>query len=88
MTTFVTNCFATPDLISQVNETLIVLIPKIESLERLTQYRLISLCNVVYKTIIKVITNRLRSVMGDLISPNQCSFVLGRHSYDNIVIAQ
>ncbi|XP_057419026.1 uncharacterized protein LOC130713258 [Lotus japonicus] len=85
---FVMRCFADPSRISQVNETLIVLIPKIDSPERITHYRPISLCNVIYKTITKVITNRLRSAMGDLVSPNQCSFVPGRHSSDNIIIAQ
>lgn len=85
---FVMRCFADPSLIGQVYETLIVLIPKIESPERITQFRPISLCNVIYKTVTKIRTNRLRFVMSDLVSPNQCSFVPGRHSSDNIVIAQ
>jgi hypothetical protein len=33
------------------NKTTIVLIPKVENLERLTKYRMVSLCNVIYRLI-------------------------------------
>ena len=65
-----------------------MLILKIQAPERIIHYRPISLCNVIYKTVTKVITNRLRRAMPDLIAPNQCSFVPRRHSSDNIIIAQ
>lgn len=35
-----------------------------------------------------MISNRLRSVMGKLVGQHQCSFIAGRQSSDNIVIAQ
>ena len=41
-----------------------------------------------YKIVIKIIDNRLKGVMGKIIGPKQCSFIPGRHSTDNIVIAQ
>src|ERR1044072_3518222 len=85
---FVKDCSLCPQHVGKVNETLLVLIPKIEAPERITHYRPISLCNVIYKTVTKVLTNRLRRVMPELISPNQCSFVPGPHSSDNIMIAQ
>ncbi|XP_057451938.1 uncharacterized protein LOC130743727 [Lotus japonicus] len=88
VTRFVLHCFDDSSQVSLVNDTLLVLVPKVDAPERITQYRPISLCNVIYKTVTKMITNRLRRIMGDLVSPNQCSFVPGRHSSDNIVIAQ
>ncbi|XP_072059052.1 uncharacterized protein [Arachis hypogaea] len=50
--------------------------------------RPISLGNVSYKVIIKILARRLRSVMEKLVRPTQCSFVLGRQSSDNIIITQ
>lgn len=52
------------------------------------QFRPISLCNVAYKTITKMITSRLRSCLQTLVGPAQCSFIPKRQSHDNIIIAQ
>ena len=41
-----------------------------------------------YKTITKIIANRLKNVLPDLVGPHQTSFVLGRHITENIIIAQ
>lgn len=41
-----------------LNKTLLVLLPKVQGLERINQFRLISLCNVVYKIVTKVVVNR------------------------------
>ena len=48
----------------------------------------ISLCTVAYKTISKIVANRLQALMPILIGPQQTSFVPGRHIIDNIMIAQ
>ena len=80
--------FENKEEISSVNETNIVLIPKTDYPETIRDFRPISLCNVVYKTLTKVIATRLRRVMPKIISPNQCSFVPGRQGTDNIIVAQ
>lgn len=71
-----------------LNSTLLALVPKIENLSSLKLYRPISFYNVAYKTITKIIANRLQSVLPQLISPHQTSFVPGHYIMENIVIAQ
>ena len=70
-----------------VNDTAIVLIPKVQYPETLKDYRPISLCNVIYKIVSKCLVNRLRPLLDDLIAANQSAFILGRLITDNVLIA-
>ena len=72
----------------EINTTLLVLILKEEHPSSLKMFRPISLCTVAYKTVTKIITNRLQSLLPNLIGPHQTSFVPERHIIDNIVVAQ
>ena len=69
-----------------LNHTLIVLIPRIQGLETIGNYRPISLCNSVYKIITKIIIARIRPHLERLITPFQMAFILGRKGVDNTII--
>ena len=65
-----------------LNDTFLSLIRKVNNPQKVTQFKRIGLCNVVYKMVTKCIVHKLK----DLMSPLQSNFVPGRQIGDNVII--
>nr|GEZ52346.1 hypothetical protein [Tanacetum cinerariifolium] len=80
--------FMNGKLLGEVNATLISLVPKVQNRDKVSDFRPIACCNVLYKCISKIITNRLKGVLGRLVHESQSAFIAGRHITDNILRAR
>ncbi|PRQ30742.1 putative RNA-directed DNA polymerase [Rosa chinensis] len=87
MSATATEFHETAHILSDLNKTNIVLIPKIPCPEKVDQFHPISLCNYSYKILSKMLANRLKEFLPSIISPHQCAFVPGRQIQDNILVA-
>ncbi|GJX32724.1 RNA-directed DNA polymerase, eukaryota, reverse transcriptase zinc-binding domain protein [Tanacetum coccineum] len=75
-------------LLGEVNATLISLIPKLQNPNKVSDFRPIACCNVLYKCISKIVTNRIKGVLRKLVNESQSAFIAGRQITNNILLAQ
>ena len=70
-----------------INTIYIALIPKIKDPKKVADFRPISLCNVIYKLIAKVVANCLKKFLIRTVPDSQSAFLLGRLISNNILVA-
>ena len=70
-----------------INATFIALIPKKPGAVEIKDYRPISLVSGIYKILAKVLANRLKTVLGKVVSAPQNAFVKGKQILDSVLIA-
>ena len=79
--------FSTGNLDKRLNNSFIVLILKCTLPTCLNMYRPISLVGCIYKIVAKVLANRVKRVMEEVVEDNQFSFVSGKQILDCCLVA-
>ena len=87
VTNMVLNVLNSNAPLSNINNTNIALVPKVKNPNRMKDFRPISLSNVCYKLISKVLANCLRTILPQIISENQSAFLFERLITDNVLVA-
>ncbi|GJV55852.1 RNA-directed DNA polymerase, eukaryota, reverse transcriptase zinc-binding domain protein [Tanacetum coccineum] len=75
----VKDLFRSGKILGEINATLIALIPKINTPSKVSDFRPIACCNVIYKCISKILTNRIKNGLSKIVNINQSAFIPGRH---------
>jgi hypothetical protein len=73
---------------ARLNRALITLIPKKPDAETISDYRPISLVHSFAKLFSKLVANRLRLRLGEVVSSNQSAFIKGRCLHDNFMLVR
>lgn len=77
--------FATGKMHKGISSTAVTLIPKVQNPSYVKDYRPIACCTTLYKIITKVITARIKRIIGGLVEESQPAFIEGRGITDNIL---
>ncbi|KAI0529211.1 hypothetical protein KFK09_001758 [Dendrobium nobile] len=80
--------FSTGCMDQSWKETVIVLLPKIKSPNHPSNFRLISLCQTIYKIVAKILVNRIKGILPCLISEEQAAFMHGRSISNHCMLGQ
>uniref|UniRef100_A0A803PF19 Reverse transcriptase domain-containing protein n=1 Tax=Cannabis sativa TaxID=3483 RepID=A0A803PF19_CANSA len=87
VTAVVQHFFDTGEFDQGCGDANVVLIPKKKTPESMVDLRPIALCNVLYKIITKVMANRMKPYMDQIVSESQSAFIPGRLITDNILVS-
>lgn len=83
----VLSCLNSSQILPGLNHTFLTLIPKVKCPKKATDFRPIALCNILYKFVSKVLANRLKRILPQLISESQSAFQSDKAISDNILMA-
>ena len=61
--------------------------PKNKKPQKITEYCPISLCNVIYRILAKVLANRLKIILPEVVSNSQSASIPGRLITNNVLVA-
>ena len=84
---FFKDFFEREKFVRRLNTTFLVLAPKKGRANDLSDFRPISLVGGLYKLLAKVLANRLKKVVGKVVSSTQNAFIEGRQILDVALIA-
>ena len=87
VTEAVLSCLTSGVIPPSINRTFITPIPKVKSPSKVFEFRPISLCNIIYKLVAKVITNMLKGELPLIILESQSAFQSDKAISDNILVA-
>ena len=87
MSCAVLSCLNSGTIPACLNHTFITLILKLKYPERVFDFRPISLCNILYKLISKVLANCMKSLLPYVVSESQSAFQSDKAISDNILVA-
>jgi len=82
----VLNVLSSKMSMADINKKYITFVSKTNNPAKITEFRPISLSNVIYKLISKVLANRLKLILPQIITENQSTFLSGRLITDNVLI--
>lgn len=75
-------------LLKQLSHAVIALIPKSKHEPTAADFRPISCCNIIYRTISRIIASRMAAMLPQIIDPAQAAFIEGRSMVENMMLAQ
>lgn len=82
----VSKFFITGVMPSSIAKSNLILIPKVKDPCQVGDYRPISVCNVIYKIISKILTTRLKPYIARCVSSSQSAFIPGREIFENVIL--
>lgn len=83
----VTTFFELGFILPNLNFSFVVLIPKVQEANSITQFRPIAIANFIFKIITRILSDRLASIASQIILPHKYAFLKGRHISDCIFLA-